>query len=299
MSLEEIFQSWSEGPSKTEESKCENTENVIRETLNNDETLSKMDISVLTQGSYKARTNVKLDSDVDICILLNSQFFYDLPATVNLQSTGITDATLTYQQFKNLVEIALINRFGKNNVTRGNKAFDIHENTYRVDADVVPAFGHRRYTGKFNSDGSHAYLSGVELRPDNSGKIINWPDQTHENGVYKNSLTSRKYKRAIRILKRLRNAMQEDKIKEAEDIGSFLIESLVWNVPNSAFTHEKYEDIMRDVLAHTFNNTLAQEKCDEWGEVNELKYLFKGGQPWTREQSHKFLSAAWDYIGYK
>ena len=35
------------------------------------------------------------------------------------------------------------------------------------------------------------------------------------------------------------------------------------------------------------------------GEVNELKYLFRSGQPWTRQQAYGFVAAAWNYIGFE
>jgi len=57
--------------------------------------------------------------------------------------------------------------------------------------------------------------------------------------------------------------------------------------------------MVRAVLAELFNNTLSDDKCSEWGEVSELKYLFRTSQPWTRESAHQFLSDAWNYIGYE
>jgi len=44
---------------------------------------------------------------------------------------------------------------------------------------------------------------------------------------------------------------------------------------------------------------MAIEKCSEWGEINELKYLFRTGQPWTLLQAHSFASAAWDFLGFE
>jgi hypothetical protein len=35
-----------------------------------------------------------------------------------------------------------------------------------------------------------------------------------------------------------------------------------------------------------------------WLEVNDVKYLFHSTQPWTKEQAHAFVSAAWDYVGF-
>ena len=84
---------------------------------------------------------------------------------------------MAFSDFKSMVKKALEDYFGKTGVTRGNKAFDIHANTYRIDADVVPTFECRRYTGKRNADGSHHYLSGVAFDPDSGSRVINWPEQ--------------------------------------------------------------------------------------------------------------------------
>jgi hypothetical protein len=208
-----------------------------------------------------------------------------------------TPAPITYDAFRNAVETALVTRFGRAYVTRGNKAFDVHSNTYRVDADVVAAFEYRRYR-KRAPDGSLPYDEGIIFFPDRGGRIINYPEQTYQNGVDKNTATGRLYKRAIRILKRTRNAMQEDGLAAATDIGSFLIECLVWNVPNDYFARDTYRAVMQAVFAHTFNGTINDESCADWREVNELMYIFRVS-PGLREKVHAFLGAAWDYLEYE
>ncbi|WP_215885649.1 hypothetical protein, partial [Igneacidithiobacillus copahuensis] len=175
----------------------------------------------------------------------------------------------------------------------------IHANTYRVDADVVPTFEHRRYTGQKTSDASDVFLSGVAFNPDSGGLIKNWPQQNYDNGVAKNSEAGRRYKRVIRILKRLRDRMQEDRVPEANDVASFLIECLVWNAPVEAFQHDTYSADLRYVVADIWNRTRKDEDCLEWGEVNELKYLFCSTQSWSRPQANNFLQAVWDYVGFK
>ena len=198
-----------------------------------------------------------------------------------------------------MVEKALKAYFGDSSVTRGSKAFDVHANTYRIDADVVPVFEHRRYAEQKNSDGRHDCLSGVAFKPDGGGLIINWPEETYNNGVSRNDETSRSYKRVIRILKRLRNKMQDEKITGSSNVASFLIECLVWNGPIEAFQHDTYSEILQHIIAEVWNQTRKDEDCVEWGEVNELKYLFRSSQPWTRQQANEFLDAAWNYIGFK
>lgn len=300
MSLEDTFSGWAQGPGKTEQEKSENAETAIKKAVAASDELSKLDISVFAQGSYRARTNVKQDSDVDICVRLNKPFFADYPPEKTDADFGNTNAPLTYAGFKDMVHNALNDYFGSDSVTRGKKAFDVHANSYRIDADVVPTLEYRWYTGRKNSDGTNHYHAGVAFVPDNStNRIINWPQQTFDNGVQKNDTTGRRYKRMIRIVKRLRNEMQEEKVAAANDLASYLIECLAWNVLNEGFNHDTYTADVRYVLAHTFNATQKDETCKEWGEVNELKYLFRPSQPWTREQAHSFLAAAWDYIGFK
>jgi len=296
---EETFTSWSQGPSETETSKCGNAETAIRKAIGANEKLASMNISVFPQGSYRNRTNIRQDSDVDITVRLNSTIFPEYPPGKSGNDFGLGPPGISFSEYKNLVGEALVDYFGTNHITRGNKAFDIHENTYRIDADVVPAFEHRRYTGNINPNGTHHYLSGIAFDPDSGGRIINWPEQHYENGVARNNATSRTYKRVIRILKRLRNKMQDEKVDEASNIASFLIESLVWNAPLEAFSHDSYTAIMKHVIAEVWNRTVKDEDCKEWGEVNELKYLFRAPQPWTRPQANAFLDAAWNFIGFE
>jgi predicted nucleotidyltransferase len=295
---EDTFVSWSQGPGTAEADKCENAETAVRKAVAADETLSDMNISVFVTGSYRVRTNVRQDSDVDICVRYNDAFFDTYPAAKKREDFGNVESTLKFSAFKGFVQAALESYFDVDSVTPGNKAFDVHANTYRIDADVVPAFEHRRYTGRVNADGSHHFLSGVAFLPDKGLRIINWPDQTYDNGVERNSQTGRHYKRVIRILKRLRNKMQAHRIPAAANIASFLIECLVWNVPLEAFQHDRYTDDVRHVLAQAFNNTQKDADCAEWGEVSELKYLFRPAQAWTRQQANQFLDAAWSYIGF-
>lgn len=299
--LENVFRSWAKPSSETEQEKCNNAIRMVRDAINDNSVLSKKNIEVFAQGSYRNNTNVRQDSDVDVCVCLKDVFFadYSMSGGLTAQDVGNHDSNYTYREFKNSVETALVSKFGRASVKRGNKAFDIHANTYRVDADVVPYFEHRRYTGEKLFDGSCEYLSGTEFIPDNGGRVLNWPQQHYDNGVAKNEATGNRFKYITRVLKRLRNDMVENGIAAAKPIPSFLIECLVWNVHNEGFGHDAYTDDVRYVLAHTFNETTNDERCSEWGEVNELKYLFRWNQPWTRQQAHDFLLVAWDYIGFE
>lgn len=295
MSWEDTFTSWSHPPGKTEQEKSDNAENAIREAVGNSLVLLEKNVSVSPQGSYRNRTNVRTDSDVDLCVLCTDSIFFDLPDGFTAADFQIsTPATYPHPTFRSHVHEALTSHFGDSAVHHGNKAFDIHENSYRVDADAVPCFEYRRYS----ADGT--YITGAAFLTQEGKRIINWPEQSYQNGKAKNERTGKRYRAVVRILKNLRNKMQENKVAAADDIASFLIESLVWNVPDIGFGHDTLTSDVRYALMHTFNNTLSFVDCKEWGEVNELKYLFRDAvQPWTLSQAHGFLSAAWDYIGFE
>lgn len=297
MSWEDKFTSWSQPPGKTEKEKMKNAESAIQKAIASDSALNDLDVSVFSQGSYKARTNIAQDSDVDICIRLNSTFFSHYPEGKTREDYGNTPGSISFSAFKKLVQTALENYFGTENVERGKKAFDVHSNSYRVDADAVPTFAYRHYYGGETED--YRKPVGVQFISDNGKVITNWPKQAYDNGVAKLNATQKRFKKIVRILKRLRNEMQKNDIEASADVASFLIESLVWNAPNTCFGHETLYFDVREVLAHCFNKTITDEDCKEMCEVNDIKYLFHKSQPWSRESAHAFLSAAWDYVEFE
>jgi len=294
---ESVFTTWSQGPGKIEQERAENAERQIRQAIQASDKLKNRNIKIFTQGSYKNRVNVRQDSDVDIGVLCFDTYFpvYPDDNVKMLLSKSSTPAIYEYTTFKNELEEALVARFGRSAVTRGNKAFDIKANTYRVESDVAAFFEHRRYVT------STHYHSGVEMIPDDFKpfSIKNWPEQHYQNGISKNDLTTRRYKRVVRVLKNLSNEMASNGIQSAIDTPSFLVECLVFNASTYCFQFLTFKQMVKAVLAELFNNTLSNDKCSEWGEVSELKYLFRTSQPWTRESAHQFLSDAWDYIGYE
>lgn len=289
---EEKFKQWAKAPSQTEQDKANNAEVAVRKSIDISSVLKQKSIRVFPQGSYRNKTNISSESDVDICVLCSDTFYFDLPEGSSRTGFGITPAEYEYSIYKDDVESALVSHFGREAVTRGRKAFDIHENSNRIDADVIPCFEYRRY----NNDGT--FTEGTAFIPDNGGRVINWPEQNYENGKKKNDDTKRGFKAGVRILKNLKHEMEEEGHNEAKAIPSFLCECLAWNVPDEGFLHGDYTADVRYMLMHLFNNTIKFEDCKEWGEINELKYLFRTSQAWTLKETHDFISSAWDYIGF-
>ena len=112
---------------------------------------------MFTQGSYRNRVTVRKDSDVDVGALLYDYFLAQYPEGKAHADFGNRGVDYSFSQFKRELEETLVARFGRAAVTRGNKAFSIRENTYRIEADVTPFFEFRQYWG------NGTYRAGVAL----------------------------------------------------------------------------------------------------------------------------------------
>lgn len=285
------FREWAKPPGKTEQDRCDNAASAIRNAIKASDKLRTRGVSVFAQGSYQNNTNVRKDSDVDIRILCGTTFLNDYPEGTTRETFGFSVSDYRYERFKNEVEEALVDYFGRPAVKRGNKAFDVHETSYHVEADVAAFFTHRRYS----NDGS--YHEGVALRTDREKRrIVNWPEQHYENGVNKNKQTGTRFKSIVRVLKALSNEMTEQGVREA-DIPGFFIECLAYNIPNDRFGNYTYTADVKAALVFLYENTNTEEACAKWVEVSGLEWLFHPTQKWTRQQANVLTYAAWNYDG--
>lgn len=289
-SLEDTFQSWSKPASESEEEKCENAIRMIKDALSKSATLKNREIQLIPKGSYHNNTNVRLSSDVDIAVKLKDVFYAKYPDGKVNKDFGNSKAEYTFSQYRSDIETAMINHFGAENVELGNKAIQINFNSYRVDADVVPCFEHRRYS----LDGS--YITGTEFQTRHSqDRIINFPEQHYSNGVRKNTITSRRFKKMVRIFKRLRYNLLDEGY-DVENVSSFLVESLIWNVPNNRFNNATLTEDVQKCFDYLIEQTSSVEKTKEWGEVSELLYLFRTSRKYTLNDAQQFLVEGRKYL---
>ena len=64
-----MFSAWSKPPGKTEQERCDRAVRAIKDSVAADATLAAKNVRTFPQGSYRNRTNVRQDSDVDVCAL--------------------------------------------------------------------------------------------------------------------------------------------------------------------------------------------------------------------------------------
>ncbi|MPZ24600.1 MAG: hypothetical protein GEU28_13955 [Dehalococcoidia bacterium] len=293
---ESTFSNWTGRASDTEQDRYEWTRNAIKEALSESPDLRPYSFEIYAKGSYPNFTNVVRDSDVDVAAELTELYktdFYGDAKGLDLAAVGGIPYSGTYDlpEFKDDVERALRDKFGEGPVDRGKKAIHIRESRQGLAADVVPCVTHKAF---YSQHGSH---QGIQLRNDAKpyAAIVNYPKQHLERGTEKNDRTQRRYKRVVRILKRLENEMVEKGV--IAEVPSFLIESAVYNVPDPLFNVSTWRGRVQNALGHIYEGTETNDcvGSDSWLEANGIKYLFHATQTWTHQQASEFALKAWRY----
>ena len=105
---EETLSNWTKPPSDSEETKLSNSERMVKEALDANETTSKLSFEVFGQGSYANDTNVRLNSDIDINVRYTGGFYFDLPPDTTEADVGIAElpgAAITFSEYKNYIAL--------------------------------------------------------------------------------------------------------------------------------------------------------------------------------------------------
>lgn len=288
---EDQLAGWMGPSSATEQDKQDRTERMIREAIDAHAAFKGSDYSVYAKGSYANNTNVKSDSDVDIVVECHEVWYWEEhdPSQGGHPARSPYEGEWTPEKLRSEVKAALEAKF-PGSVVAGTTAFRVNSSSSRVDADIVPCFNFKYYF----SDGS--FREGTKLFTTSGGSIENYAKLQLTNGRSKNTRTNNDYKKTVRILKRLENAMVTAGVHT--EVPSYLIECLVYNCPDAHFGLSTWSQVVRECLATIFNQTLGSEpdeNSERWLEVNEAKYLFYSSQKWTRASAHAFANAAWNY----
>lgn len=299
---EETFNNWRKPASESEEQRISNAISMIKDAVNASEKLKYKNIEIFVQGSYANDTNVKANSDVDVCVMLKDTFYSEYPEGKSDKDYGFLKGTNTFETYRSDLIKALNDKYGEKNVKPGNKSIKITETSYRVEADIVPSFLYRNYKYD-NSSNPDRFKEGVKFYTSTDGnriEVINYPKIHIENGIKKNKNTQKRYKRLVRIFKRVRYLMINESNPVDKGITSFLIECLLWNTPNSIFNdYDTWTERVKQAIIHLYNKTEDEKKCKDWREVSEMLYLFHNGRKWTVEKTNKYLLQMWSYLEFK
>lgn len=290
---EQTLSSWTAPLSSTEEQRAANTIKMITSAIKADDDLKSMDIEIFIQGSYANNTNVRTESDIDVCVMLKDTFHGIYPEGKTYKNYNFSSSDLTFQEYRNMVKKALQAKFY---VQDGNKSLKINENTYHVQADVVPAFQLRNYRYKGSTE-PNIFVEGIWIIANDGKTIINYPKKHIQNGITKNNETNKAYKKLVRIMKHIRNNMVDDNIVDKEIITSFLVECLVYQIPNFIITNSStWTETLRKSIFYLYKE-IQEGRHKDWCEVSGMLYLFYQ-RKWTDQNVRQWLNTAWNYLKF-
>lgn len=275
--------------SDTEEEQRDRTVSQVRKAIADSGELAAGDVAVYAKGSYRHRTNVRGDADVDVAVEWRRTFCVHTWG----ETEGMGPAQFGYRradssrviapaQLRARVGRAMVRAFGASRVDlSGRHAIHIAEGATTLPADVVPCHQLRRY------DTPSVYHVGSRLYPLGGGHIDNFPDQHYANGVAKNKATGGRYKDVVRCTKRLDEDLRSRGLI-AEPVAGYAIECLLYNVPNDRFGNSRVMDDVIDTFLFLATGLGKPNVYLNWLEVCELTYLFQG-DPRHSPQAARYL----------
>jgi hypothetical protein len=257
------------------------THESIRNALNSYEWPNGVDFEVYLQGSYKNDTNTRGDMDVDLVVQLNSTFFYNNLSEEQKKYLGLSLASYEWNDFRSDVLSALKGYYGSLVITEGNKSIKVKAGGGRLPADVVVCAQYRKY----RSPNSYDYVEGVTFWTKNENRqIINYPKIHYDNGVSKHQKTNNQYKPTVRVFKNIRNYLEENYHISDSLAPSYLLECLLYNVPNDKFIGN-YRDVFCNILNWLNKANLEAFVCQN----EQLKLFGDTPEQWSIYDAERFI----------
>ena len=295
-------------PSATEMEKIKNAKNVVEkalkdflpiESIKSKYSLSFFDFEVYLQGSYKNSTNIRFDSDIDIVVQLNSvrsvdssQLSFNEKALVD---KNYSDSAYSFKEFKTDIFNAIKKYFWWE-VSYWNKCIKIKGNTYRVDADLIPCFQHRRYMRFGVLESERQYKEGMKLYDtSNNEPIINFPKEHYRNGCAKNKDTEWNYKAMVRVCKNIKYNLVESGVIWANVAPSYFIENLVYNCSAHCF-NGSYTSQLLSIFQFVYD--AIEKKRIQWFICANEEDLLISSKTWNIDDLTMFITKASNYFLY-
>ena len=260
----------------------------IRRALISDVVLERLDLEVFLQGSYRNRTNIYGDSDVDVVVKLKDTYRSDFsrldPYTRNRIQANEVSATYIFEDFRKDVSTAIRRAFPNHSILEGGKSIKIPRTLNNIPADVVPCITYRLYTSE-SRVGYPAYAEGIWLHDIRRNcSVVSFPKQHYDNGVTKQRQTNQWYKPTVRIFKNAGNWAEQRSLIQEGTASSYAIECLLYNLPLRQFGGT-YQDTFVNALNWLSKTDLTKFVCQ-----NGIHQLFEEDR-WTTKKARVYIGA--------
>lgn len=262
---------------------------------------------IYLQGSYKNSTTIRSNSDVDIVVQLNAFYSQGLD---NLSYNDkqillkfLPKSPYQLEHFRYDVIKALKNTKSFT-VSDGNKCINVK--TPYLDTDVVVCMQHRLYLRRSAARDHHYcnrnyykkdshnyyYIEGIKFKSNDGRWIINYPKHHDKNGTSKSQQTNGKFNSTIRIFKNIKSHLVDKNIIKIDEVPSYFIECLLYNIPNSEF-ESNYQKTVYNILSYLSSKDIKVFKCqncqinlfgnspDQWSVSNAKNFIDKTINLWN------------------
>jgi hypothetical protein len=300
------FSHWERPETVSEEGTIERAQKHVRAAIGTNTWLNAQNVTIHCQGSYNNRTNVRTEADIDLRAEhpgLRIDYASDVVQQFARPALTYVDLPMTLQQiFDNSranLKQELDRAFGAKNVDgSGTKAFRIKGITgSRAEVDVVPTVGYHYVTYSAVTK-LYSALNGVAILSTDGKWTINYPEQHAANGIAKRARTAHRFKKMVRIFKRMRADMK-DRGLISVGVPSFLVECLVYEVEDSYFLVESDDayDRVRRIARRMKEKVDHALVASNMKEINGIKPLWGGGQSWSRPAVQEFINVVVSHLG--
>lgn len=255
----------------------------------NDSGLNCADFEIYLQGSYRNKTNIRADSDVDLVVQYDKVYYRDLanlsPLELQLYQGCHSRVDYGAVEWRTDVEKALRRKFPGKVQVGGGKALKVTTGPGNMTADVVPALLYKQYT-YFNTLKDEAFDPGMKFADSQGNITLNFPKLHIDNGEDKNSEDRADgwYKPAVRMFKNARNRAIERGFLRDGVAPSYFVEGLLYNVPDTCFTSEMQETYAA-VLYHLSQNAIDGYRCQN----GQLNLFGTASTQWNTVDANSFV----------
>jgi tRNA nucleotidyltransferase (CCA-adding enzyme) len=91
---EETFNHWKRTASQTEETRISNAIRMVKDAVSSSNELKDKNIDIFVQGSYANDTNVRAESDVDVCVMLKDTFYSEKIKGFTREDYGFSEGAI-------------------------------------------------------------------------------------------------------------------------------------------------------------------------------------------------------------
>jgi hypothetical protein len=273
---------WERPASESEEAMIDRAARAVRTVISRNAWCTAEGIQIEPQGSYYNNTNVRQESDIDLRAThpdVHIQYAANVVAAYAYQALGYRSTGKFFVDTASRLRSELIKdlsrEFGATNVdASGKKAIKVKGVPgSRAPVDVVPCFRLHYVVW----DGRQYWtIPGVSILDRNMSWTFSFPDQHHTNCVNKRARTQWRFKKIVRMSKRLRDELVEARALNANEVSSFLVESLMHGVEDAYFVVEqddRYDRLLR-IIGRMRQQVYDQRSSSAALEINGINSLF-------------------------